>query len=87
MALYTPEGKITVWDIGLLEVLPRVPVPLRYPDAPIVLDLQRAFGELYAYSTYPKRDAAQLESVRPPLSREERAALAEHLASGNVAAG
>ena len=80
VALYLPEGRIMVWDVGLLEALPRVPVPLRYPDAPVVLDLQRAYTELYAYSTYPKRTVEQLDGVRPPLTEGEQAALAKYLA-------
>ena len=79
VALYLPEGRIRVWDIGLLDALPRVPVPLRNPDAPVVLDLQRAFAELYTYSTYPRRTRDQLDAVRPPLAEGERAALAKYL--------
>ena len=79
VALYLPEDRIRVWDIGLLDALPRVPVPLRYPDAPVVLDLQRAFTDLYTYSTYPKRSLDRLDAVRPPLTEGERAALAKYL--------
>ena len=79
IALYMPGGRIKVWDIGLLDVLPPVPVPLRYPDGPVVLDLQRAFTEVYTYSTYSKRSVDQIDAVRPPLNEEEREALAKYL--------
>ena len=79
VALYTPEGKISVWDIALTDELPRVPVPLTPPDEPVALDLQRAFTELYAYSTYPQREAESLEKISPPLSEEERERLRSYL--------
>ena len=68
-----------IWDITLTDRLPTIPVPLLYPDPPVVLNLQRAFTELYSYSTYPKRSAADLAALRPPLTDEERQQLSTYL--------
>jgi hypothetical protein len=48
---------------------------LSHPDPPVVLNLQRAFSELYAYSTYPPRRTEELATLRPPLTEEEVSAL------------
>jgi hypothetical protein len=66
-----PDRTTSVWAIGLTEQLPTIPIPLSYPDPPVVLELQRAFTELYAYSTYRKRTIEGLERLRPPLDKEE----------------
>ena len=70
-----PDDELLRWEIALTDPLPTIPIPLSYPDPPVVLDLQRAFTELYAYSTYPPRRAEELPAVRPALTEEEMVAL------------
>lgn len=70
-----PEGPASVWEFGVLDQLPTIPIPLNPLDRPVVLDLQRAFTELYAYSAYPKRKVAELEGLRPALAEDELVAL------------
>lgn len=65
-----PEGNSSVWDFGVLDELPTIPVPLIYFDQPLVLDLQKAFDELYVYSTYPRRSAKELERLQPELKEK-----------------
>ena len=74
-----PEGRSSVWDIELTDRLPTIPIPLISSDDPIVLNLQRAFEEVYTYSTFPERRMEDLDGLRPPLREEERAALQEYL--------
>ena len=71
---------IAIWDLALTDRLPTIPVPLLYPDPPVVLNLQQAFSELYSYSTYPKRTVADLDTLHPPLRNTERQALTDYLA-------
>lgn len=79
VVLSMPPDEVNSWDVALIDVLPTVPVPLEYPDKPIILNIQKAFSELYTYSTYPKRTAEQLSKLRPALTEEEHAKLAEYL--------
>ena len=74
-----PNHRMSLWAIGLTEKLPTIPVPLSYPDPPAVLDLQRAFTELYTYSTYRPRTVDELTKLRPPLSETETDALRAYL--------
>ena len=68
-----------IWDLTLTDRLPTIPVPLLYPDPSVVLDLQRAFAELYRYSTYPKRKTADLATLQPPLTEAEQQQLSTYL--------
>ena len=74
-----PNRRMSLWAIGLTEKLPTIPVPLSYPDPPAVLDLQRAFTELYTYSTYRRRTAEELSKLRPPLTAVEEKELGSYL--------
>ena len=78
-----PDDELLLWEIALTDPLPTIPVPLSYPDPPVVLNLQRAFTELYAYSTYPPRRAEELSSIRPPLKEEELTDLQPYLVKPN----
>lgn len=75
----TPPETSSVWEFGLMDPLPVIPIPLIHYDAPVVLDLQHALTELYAYSTYPKRRGEDLERLQPALAEEEIEALREYL--------
>jgi hypothetical protein len=70
-----PEGPASVWEFGVLDQLPTIPIPLNPLDRPVVLNLQHAFTELYAYSTYPKRKVEELEGLRLALTKDELDAL------------
>ncbi len=74
-----PDDELLLWEIALTDPLPTIPIPLSYPDPPVVLDLQRAFTELYAYSTYPLRRVEELATIRPPLTADEVADLQPYL--------
>ncbi|WP_139211759.1 DUF4058 family protein [Neolewinella agarilytica] len=75
MANVAQPGPASVWEFGVQDQLPTIPIPLNPLDRPVVLDLQRAFTELYAYSTYPKRRVEELEMLRPALAEDELDAL------------
>ena len=74
-----PDDELLRWEIALTDPLPTIPIPLSYPDPPVVLNLQRAFTELYAYSTYSPRRAEELSTVRPALTEQEVVALQPYL--------
>ena len=74
-----PDDELLLWEIALTDPLPTIPIPLSYPDPPVVLNLQRAFTELYAYSTYPPRRAEELVMIRPVLAAEEMTELQPYL--------
>ncbi len=42
----------TLWPIGVRDKLPEIPVPLRPPDEPVVLDLSAALTTLYERARY-----------------------------------
>ncbi|MEO0734656.1 MAG: DUF4058 family protein, partial [Bacteroidota bacterium] len=80
VVMVRPQADETaLWEIQLTEQLPTIPVPLSHPDAPVVLNLQKAFTEFYAYSTYPPRRASELATLRPALTAEEVTDLEEYL--------
>jgi hypothetical protein len=66
-----PDDELLRWDIALTDPLPTIPIPLSHPDPPVVLNLQRAFTDLYVYSTYPPRGEEELAGVRPSLTEKE----------------
>lgn len=43
---------VEIWPLDLVDVLPRLPVPLRAPDKDAVLDLQAAFRSVYDEAYY-----------------------------------
>ena len=75
----TPPGDSAVWEFSLTDQLPTIPIPLLIYDKPIVLNLQRAFTDLYAYSTYPRREATELDQIRPALTDAEKDTLRKFL--------
>ena len=79
VVLVSDSNALSIWDITLTDILPTIPVPLLAPDPPVVLDLQRAFTELYSYSTYPKRSVADLAALHPPLAETEQQRLSTYL--------
>ncbi|MEL7159855.1 MAG: DUF4058 family protein, partial [Bacteroidota bacterium] len=61
--------QVNLWAIQIEEVLPTIPVPLRYGELPMVLDLQRCFAEVYAISSFDRR--YRLEALDPPPTPRE----------------
>lgn len=57
------------WSIEIDGVLPTIPVPLAYGDAPLILNLQEVFKEVYAYSSYDQ--TYNLNELRPKPTLEE----------------
>lgn len=69
------DGKtgIDIWAIDLKDTLPIVPVPLLAPDADVVLDLQKAFLEMYQegmYASHIKYDSAPPPPVFTPVEQQ-----------------
>lgn len=46
------SGMVNIWPIKLQDRLPIIPVPLRFPDEDIALDLQTALNEIYEEAIY-----------------------------------
>ncbi len=55
-----------LWPLGLRDALPRIPIPLRSPEADVELDLQRAVHHTYDAAQYERYIYAH--SPQPPLS-------------------
>lgn len=70
---------IEIWPLALSAPIPRVPVPLRYPDPPIALDLGAAIHEAYRRARYDLEIDYDEPPPPPDLSAEESAWLDEHL--------
>jgi hypothetical protein len=64
---------VEVWPIGWQERLPRLPVPLRYPDPDVVLDLSAALTAVYEEAFYHLSIDYSQEPPPPPLTDEEAA--------------
>lgn len=68
-----------IWPVALNEPLPRIPVPLRFPDPDVALDLNDAIRSVYARAGYDWRINYQ-RPVPPPGLRPEMATwLEQHL--------
>lgn len=63
--------RIGVWPIGLRELLPSIPIPLRSPDPPVRLDLKQVVDRAYDAAHY-ERFISQDEPV-PVLPAADRA--------------
>ena len=64
---------IDVWPITLREPMPVVPVPLRYPDLDVPLDLTRALGQVYQNAHYERRIDYRAAPPSPELSPDDAA--------------
>jgi len=60
-----------VWPLGLRDVLPKVPTPLRPPDPDAWLDLQAALHRVYDDAGYARR--LYRHEPNPPLAADEQA--------------
>ncbi len=72
---------IGVWAIQLQDVLPKIPIPLRKPDADAVFDLQRAVETIYDLSMYDESINYREPPPPPALSTDEARCLDEFLSA------
>ncbi len=70
--------RIGVWAIQLQNPLPKIPIPLRQPDADAVFDLQRAVETIYDLAMY-EESINYREPPPPPLSDADAKWLDEFL--------
>lgn len=70
---------IEVWPLALSEPIRPVPVPLRYPDPPVVLDLGAALHGAYQRARYDLEIDYHEPPPPPELSADEAAWLDAHL--------
>ena len=61
--------RVGVWPFGLRDPMPRIPVPLSAPDAPVWLDLKAVLDRTYDAGGYGKY--IYQEIPEPPLSEQE----------------
>lgn len=70
---------IEIWPLALSEPIRLVPVPLRYPDPPVALDLGAAIKEAYRRARYDQEIDYTQPPPPPELSPAELAWLDAHL--------
>jgi hypothetical protein len=70
---------VEVWPITLQDPLPILPVPLRSPDADVVLDLSAALSAIYDEAFYHLSIDYSQDPPLPPFSAEDMAWLNAHL--------
>jgi len=75
---------IEIWPIALREALPIVPIPLRYPDDDIPLDLNATLTQIYRSARYDYRIDYHQSPPAPELSSAEAAWVDELLHTQNV---
>ncbi|RRR74417.1 MAG: DUF4058 family protein [Candidatus Viridilinea halotolerans] len=79
--------QLEIWPLALDAAIPVVPVPLRYPDAPITLELGRAIHEAYQRARYDLEIDYREPPPLPELSAAEAAWLDEHLRAQGARGG
>ena len=71
LSRYEQRPHVSLWPIRLRDRLPRIPVPLRAPDADVWLDLQEALHRVDDAAGYA--DYLATMSPQPPLHPEDAA--------------
>jgi hypothetical protein len=71
--------QIDIWPLTLRDPIGPVPVPLRRPDADVVLDVGRAIRQIYMSARYERRIDYRAAPPPPPLKAEDAAWLDAHL--------
>ena len=71
--------EIAIWPCALQQPLPRVPVPLRYPDPDAVLNLTAIVHQVYRNARYDLQIDYHADPPPPPLSPDDAAWLDTHL--------
>jgi len=64
---------MAVWPLTIQEVLPILPVPLRYPDKDVLLELGRALTEVYDEAYYHLSIDYQTAPPPPAIAKENQA--------------
>lgn len=64
---------VDVWPIALSAALPVVPVPLRYPDSDVALELGRVLHQIYRNARYERMVDYRDDPPAPELSADEAA--------------
>ena len=64
---------IEIWPLSLREPIKRIPVPLRYPDPAVALDLGLAIHEAYRRARYDLEIDYREEPPAPPLTADDAA--------------
>lgn len=72
--------RVDIWAIQLQDRLPRIPIPLLYPDPDLALDLGAIVHEVYARGAYSRRLDYTQSPPPPELSAEDAQWLQELLA-------
>jgi hypothetical protein len=72
---------VNYWPLMLRDALPPIPIPLRSPHAPVMLDIQAVLHGVYDRAGY--QDYIYQETPYPPLSAED-AAWAQSLIAAHV---
>lgn len=62
---------VEVWPIPLAKALPVVPVPLRYPDPDVPLDLNRVLHQVYRNARYERQIDYRTDPPPPSLSPDD----------------
>ncbi len=70
---------IEIWPVALHAPLPTVPVPLRFPDPPVALDLGRVLHQVYRNARYDVQVDYRQSPPPPDLPPDEAAWLDAHL--------
>jgi len=63
--------EVGIWPIALADPLPTIPVPLRYPDADVPLDLNAVLHQIYARARYENRTDYRQPPPAPELTQAE----------------
>lgn len=75
------DSVVEVWPIALPDKLPTLPVPLRSPDTPAIVDLGTALSNVYEEAFYHLSIDYTSTPPPPPFSEADRAWLTTQLAT------
>ncbi|PDW02478.1 DUF4058 family protein [Candidatus Viridilinea mediisalina] len=78
---------LEIWPLQLREPIALIPVPLRFPDAPIVLDLSKAIHKAYAQAHYDLDINYADPPPAPAFSPEDAAWIDECLQTSGLRGG
>ncbi len=79
LSRWEDRPKVKVWPIQLRDKLPAIPVPLREPDADVMLELAAVVASVYERGGYATIIDYRQPPPPPPLIEEETAWLNEYL--------
>lgn len=79
ITLVRAKSKTKIWGFNIQDKIPIVPVPLKKPDADVVLDLGKALALVYERSYYHTSIDYSKTPPPPPFSEDENAWIKEVL--------